>query len=140
MGGLVFRNHAPQVATNRNANHQRAIPRFVIVDCRGRYWTGRGWSSRLRDSLLYASADRLRDDIENAEEKLPVIVSKVGSSCPQLGTESQPSSSASRSFLIEPQERKAKPMPSQQQIRQEITKRIVEALESGVKPWRRPFH
>lgn len=30
-------------------------------------------------------------------------------------------------------------MPSQQQIRQDITKRIVEALEKGVKPWRRPW-
>ena len=30
-------------------------------------------------------------------------------------------------------------MPSQKQIREEITKRIVEALEKGVKPWRRPW-
>ena len=40
------------------------FPRFVIVDGRGRYWTGRGWSRRLRRALLYAHADRLRDDIE----------------------------------------------------------------------------
>jgi antirestriction protein ArdC len=31
-------------------------------------------------------------------------------------------------------------MPTQQQIRQEITKRIIEALENGVKPWRRPWN
>lgn len=30
-------------------------------------------------------------------------------------------------------------MPSQKQIREEITKRIVEALEKGVRPWRRPW-
>ena len=30
-------------------------------------------------------------------------------------------------------------MPTQQQIRQEITSRIVAALESGVSPWRRPW-
>ena len=30
-------------------------------------------------------------------------------------------------------------MPSQKQIREEITKRIIEALEKGVKPWRRPW-
>ena len=30
-------------------------------------------------------------------------------------------------------------MPSQKQIRQEITQRIIEALEQGVKPWRRPW-
>jgi antirestriction protein ArdC len=30
-------------------------------------------------------------------------------------------------------------VPSQTQIRQEITKRIIEALEKGVKPWRRPW-
>lgn len=30
-------------------------------------------------------------------------------------------------------------MPSQQQIREEITKRIVTAIESGVMPWRRPW-
>ena len=39
------------------------FPRFVIVD-RRRYWTGNGWSRRLRRALLYAHADRLRDDIE----------------------------------------------------------------------------
>ena len=30
-------------------------------------------------------------------------------------------------------------MPSQKQIRQEITKRIIKALEKGVRPWRRPW-
>ena len=30
-------------------------------------------------------------------------------------------------------------MPTQQQIRQQITERIVAALESGVSPWRRPW-
>jgi hypothetical protein len=40
------------------------FPRFVIVDGRGRYWTGKGWSRRLRRAFLYAHADRLRDDIE----------------------------------------------------------------------------
>ena len=39
------------------------FPRFVIVNhCR--YWTGRGWSRQLCRALLYAHADRLRDDIE----------------------------------------------------------------------------
>ena len=40
------------------------FPRFVIVNGRGLYWTGRGWSQRLCEALLYAHADRLRDDIE----------------------------------------------------------------------------
>lgn len=39
-------------------------PRFVIVNGREEYWTGKGWSPRLRDGLLYAHADLLRDDIE----------------------------------------------------------------------------
>ena len=39
------------------------FPRFVIVD-RRRFWTGNGWSRRLRRALLYAHADLLRDDIE----------------------------------------------------------------------------
>ena len=39
------------------------FPRFVIVNHR-RYWTGRGWSRRLRRALLYAHADFLRNDIE----------------------------------------------------------------------------
>ena len=30
-------------------------------------------------------------------------------------------------------------MPTQKQIREEITTRIVAALESGVSPWRRPW-
>ncbi len=40
------------------------FPRFVIVDDRGRYWTSRGWSRKLRRALLYYHADLLRDDIE----------------------------------------------------------------------------
>ncbi len=45
------------------------FPRFVIVDGRGRYWTGderpgKGWSRRLRRALLYAHAELLRQDIE----------------------------------------------------------------------------
>jgi len=39
------------------------FPRFVIVNGR-RFWTGRGWSRRLREALLYAHADVLRHDIE----------------------------------------------------------------------------
>jgi len=39
------------------------FPRFVIVD-RRRYWTGRAWSLKRRDALVYAHADLLRDDIE----------------------------------------------------------------------------
>ena len=38
------------------------FPRFVIVDRRW-YWTGDGWSRRLRRALLYAHADLLREDI-----------------------------------------------------------------------------
>ena len=30
-------------------------------------------------------------------------------------------------------------MPSQKQIREEITARIIEALEKGVRPWTRPW-
>ncbi len=45
-----------------------AFPRFVIVDGRRRYWTGRGWSRKLRDALLYAHADLLRDDIEKLKK------------------------------------------------------------------------
>ncbi len=52
-----------------------------------------------------------------------------------LGTNSRPRSSSLGSFLIE----RDRPMPSQKQIREEITKRIIEALEQGVKPWRRPW-
>lgn len=43
-------------------------PRFVIVD-RRRYWTGSGWSLRLRDALLFAHADLLRDEIEKLKQK-----------------------------------------------------------------------
>jgi hypothetical protein len=39
-------------------------PRFVIVSRNGFYWTGEGWSRYLRNALLYADADVLRDDIE----------------------------------------------------------------------------
>jgi hypothetical protein len=39
------------------------FPRFVIAKGR-RYWTGKGWSRKLRRALLYAHADPLRDDIE----------------------------------------------------------------------------
>jgi len=46
------------------------FPRFVIVD-RRRYWTGRGWSRELRDALLYAHADLLRDDIEKLKKNCP---------------------------------------------------------------------
>jgi hypothetical protein len=44
------------------------FPRFVIVDGRGRYWTGRSWSRRLRRALLYAHADFLRDEIERLKK------------------------------------------------------------------------
>ena len=40
------------------------FPRFVILDGRGRYWTGKGWTRRVRGALVYAHADPLRDDIE----------------------------------------------------------------------------
>ncbi len=46
------------------------FPRFVIVD-RRRYWTGNGWSRKLRDALLYAHADFLRDDIEKLKKNCP---------------------------------------------------------------------
>jgi hypothetical protein len=39
-------------------------PRFTIVSRNGFYWTGEGWSRWLRNALLYADADLLRDDIE----------------------------------------------------------------------------
>ena len=42
-------------------------PRFVIVDGRGRWWTGKGWSRKR--FLLYASADLLRDDIEKLKQR-----------------------------------------------------------------------
>lgn len=44
-------------------------PRFVIIAPVGQYWTGKGWSPRLRDALLYAHADLLRDDIEALNAK-----------------------------------------------------------------------
>jgi hypothetical protein len=44
------------------------FPRFVIVNGRGRYWTGKGWSVKLREALLYAHADPLRDDIERLKQ------------------------------------------------------------------------
>ena len=43
------------------------FPRFVIVD-RRRYWTGQEWSLKLRDALLYAHADFLRDDIDKLKK------------------------------------------------------------------------
>ncbi|MGA2257121.1 MAG: hypothetical protein ABSG53_20910 [Thermoguttaceae bacterium] len=46
------------------------FPRFVIVD-RRRYWTGRGWSQKLCDALVYAHADLLRDDIEMLKKNCP---------------------------------------------------------------------
>jgi hypothetical protein len=46
------------------------FPRFVIVD-RHRYWTGRGWSLKRRDALVYAHADLLRDDIEMLKKNCP---------------------------------------------------------------------
>ena len=46
------------------------FPRFVIVD-RRRYWTGRDWSRNLRDALLYAHADLLREDIEKLKKNSP---------------------------------------------------------------------
>jgi hypothetical protein len=46
------------------------FPRFVIVD-RGRYWTGSGWSRKLRAALLYAHADLLRDDIDKLKKSCP---------------------------------------------------------------------
>ena len=51
----------------RIINATRPWPRFVIVD-RRRYWTGNGWSRNLRDALLYAHADLLRDDIEKLKK------------------------------------------------------------------------
>lgn len=39
-------------------------PRFVIVSRYGFHWTGEGWSRHLRNALVYADADVLRDDIE----------------------------------------------------------------------------
>ena len=43
------------------------FPRFVIED-RSRYWTGRGWSRNLRQALIYAHADLLREDIEKLKK------------------------------------------------------------------------
>ena len=40
------------------------FPRFVIINPEKQYWTGEGWSPRLRKALLYAHADFLREDIE----------------------------------------------------------------------------
>jgi hypothetical protein len=40
------------------------FPRFVIINPEKQFWTGEGWSSRLRKALLYAHADFLREDIE----------------------------------------------------------------------------
>ncbi|MHB8974054.1 MAG: hypothetical protein ACYC4N_26765 [Pirellulaceae bacterium] len=40
------------------------FPRFVIVNRNGFHWTGEGWSRWLRNALLYADVDSLRDDIE----------------------------------------------------------------------------
>lgn len=43
------------------------FPRFVIVDGRGRYWTGKGWSRKR--FLLYAHAEILKQDIEMLKQK-----------------------------------------------------------------------
>ena len=45
------------------------FPRFVIIDERHRYWTGRGWSRQMRDALLYADADLLQRDVERLRSK-----------------------------------------------------------------------
>ena len=44
------------------------FPRFVIVNGRGRYWTGTRWSRKLCRALVYAHADLLREDIELLEK------------------------------------------------------------------------
>ena len=52
--GFIMR-HKPKIEM-RIVNVQ--FPRFIIVDRgRHRYWTGRGWSRRRHDALLYADAD-----------------------------------------------------------------------------------
>jgi hypothetical protein len=53
--------HKPPKIETRIINTD--FPRFVIGKGR-RYWTGRGWSRKLRRALLYTHADPLRDDIE----------------------------------------------------------------------------
>ncbi len=47
------------------------FPRFVIVDDRGRYWTSKGWSRKLRRALLFAYADLLRETIEMLKKNCP---------------------------------------------------------------------
>ena len=47
------------------------FPRFVIVDGRGWYWNGKGWSHKLCHALVYAHADPLRDNIEMLKKNCP---------------------------------------------------------------------
>lgn len=56
--------HKPTKIQRRIINVVSPFPRFAIIDDRGRYWTGKGWSRKLRRALLYYHADLLRDDIE----------------------------------------------------------------------------
>jgi len=44
-------------------------PRFVIVDGRGRYFTGKGWHRNLRRALLFAHAELLREEIEKLKQQ-----------------------------------------------------------------------
>jgi hypothetical protein len=47
------------------------FPRFIIIHPDGRFWTGKDWSERQKDALVFAHAELLRNEIDrlNAEFK-----------------------------------------------------------------------
>ena len=44
--------------------------RFIIANQRQQVWTGKGWSERRSDALLYAHVDVVRNDVKNLKRQL----------------------------------------------------------------------
>ena len=44
--------------------------RLVIANDRQQVWTGRGWSDRRADALLYAHVEVVRQDVKNLKRRL----------------------------------------------------------------------
>jgi hypothetical protein len=59
--------HKPPKIGMRIVNTE--FPRFVIANRDGQFWTGKDWIPRLREALLYAHADALREDIERLKAR-----------------------------------------------------------------------
>ena len=44
--------------------------RFIIANQRQQVWTGKGWSNRRSDALLYAHVEVVRADFKNLKRQL----------------------------------------------------------------------